>query len=392
MIEVDVLDVSQPGLSMYVGKMRARDLIQVTDVRRCLEELGVEKGYQREVDKVRLTEIAEYISKSEIVAFPSSVVLSLRGDGVEVVEENGMRKVRIMDNAKLFVIDGQHRIWGFEKFGVLLQKGQYEGKENLLNIELPVTFVDLREMDESEAIAVERSIFLIMNETQKRVPANLRTILLYLMEVSNKIRHPILEKNRLRIEGAYIARRLHSEEDSPLYQKVKVTDERGLKRLINVNTLARAIEVGFGENSEFKKADKEEKYGFVKNFFAALRDMFPSAFEDEKQSDWILLKSAVVYALMYLASDVYSKLKAEGKDLSVENISEMIEPLMDIDFSKDSPLNLHGGYQGVRVIYCNYLRRVLERRNILSEEERPEWCGKVEKYRKKLEKMLEAVR
>jgi len=220
------------------------------------------------------------------------------------------------------------------------------------------------------------------------VPANLRTLLLYLMEASNKIRHPLIKKNWLRIEGAYIARRLHSEKDSPLYQKVKITDQRGLKRPINLNTLARAIEVGFGENSKFKEADREEKYEFVKNFFAALRDMFPGAFEEERQRDWILLKSAVVYALMHLASDIYSKLKAENKDLSVENIRELIEPLRDIDFSKDSPLNLHGGFEGVRVIYCNYLRRALELKNILSEEERPEWCEKVKKYEEKLRKML----
>lgn len=44
------------------------------------------------------------------------------------------------------------------------------------------------------------------------------------------------------------------------------------------------------------------------------------------------------------------------------------------------------------MIYCNYLRKALERKNILSGEGRPEWCEKVKKYEEKLRKMLVTLR
>src|SRR5690606_19024271 len=160
----------------YIGVMQWMDLISIArkDIERIRrEENGTIEGYfgiQRELSKKRLKEISQYVSYSD-ATFPSSIVISLQSTHFdpdsETVKENILDfKNNILtlrnDDKIAKIIDGQHRVFGLEKYA----------RENPLfadqvNFDLIVTiFIDIDEEYES-------SIFATINKAQTKVNRSL---------------------------------------------------------------------------------------------------------------------------------------------------------------------------------------------------------------------------
>src|SRR5438046_1147716 len=75
---VDVIQLRQKDVPMYMGKMTARDLLTLYDIDAFKEQTL--DGYQRELYRNRASEIFEYLAECPIAVMPG-VFVSLRSAG-----------------------------------------------------------------------------------------------------------------------------------------------------------------------------------------------------------------------------------------------------------------------------------------------------------------------
>lgn len=146
-ITLKVLKVSQPIGFMYITKIAGNVLCELAraDIRKLYKNEDY-IGIQRELDPERVKNIKKYIATSD-ASFPNSIILNLASE--HIIEE-GEDYIVIEKNDKVFsIIDGQHRLSGFEN--------------NKVFFEVIVTiFIDLD--DEKQAV-----LFKTINSEQKKV-------------------------------------------------------------------------------------------------------------------------------------------------------------------------------------------------------------------------------
>lgn len=122
-ITIKALKVSQPIGDFYFGKIKAKDLVNITysDVRRMADsesrQLDDYIGIQRPLIESRVRQINNYISGVDS-SFPNSIIIAMDSDNVSWNESNGDFIISPSgddDLSKLAkILDGQHRIAGFD--------------------------------------------------------------------------------------------------------------------------------------------------------------------------------------------------------------------------------------------------------------------------------------
>ncbi len=172
-LELYALKVSQPLCDFYLTAIKAVDLKQISfsEQLQYKDEKGQLKGSQRKIDTRRLSEIGKYIDSVEM-SFPNSIIIAANYDedgkliddeeirwDTKLISEN-LYKIIIPSDSKLAaVIDGQHRLNGFDD--------KYLTKKDRYNIELPVAvFFDLSN-------PYQAFLFATINGNQKRVDKSL---------------------------------------------------------------------------------------------------------------------------------------------------------------------------------------------------------------------------
>lgn len=164
-IFVPTLSVEQPIGKFYLGVISAKDLIDIStvDMRRIGEGLDKYIGIQRKLSNERVAEIAKF-ARSVDATFPTSVILAIRGECAEEVENGrGLRLFSGIDeengnpipmNQIASILDGQHRVEGLRESGKL-------------DFNIPVSiFVDAD-------IADQAYVFSIVNLAQTKVNKSL---------------------------------------------------------------------------------------------------------------------------------------------------------------------------------------------------------------------------
>ena len=106
-MELEVRRIEQKGQVLYLGWLPAEELIKRGKVDMWTPMHT--DGYQRGLVQKRIGEVAWYLVEGEGI-MPTSVLVSIRSD-VKFDEEK--RKLDIPVEAILWIIDGQHRLFGF---------------------------------------------------------------------------------------------------------------------------------------------------------------------------------------------------------------------------------------------------------------------------------------
>lgn len=168
------------------------------------------KSYQRLVNKTRIKNIGKYIDKDGY--FPNSIIANI--DTEKLVFERGERidddcsmNYGILTLPRLyksiFIIDGQHRLYGYAKS---TSKSHHT-----------IQVVAFHNLDIEE----QTNIFVDINHTQKSVPANLLQSIMadYNWDSNNDKKALSALKTRLLVE-------LNSEDDSALYKRIILSEEK----------------------------------------------------------------------------------------------------------------------------------------------------------------------
>ena len=159
-MRIPALRFQQHGETLYVTVLNAKWLVESFKAGRIRVDVWSPQnpnGYQRAHSKSRAKEFAKFISAGEIS--PPSILLSIRGEDAKKVKyESGV--LEIPDNITIYIVDGQHRIWGF----------RYASEElgmDLSNYNVAAVII----MPESSY--EEAKQFVIINKTQKGVRTDL---------------------------------------------------------------------------------------------------------------------------------------------------------------------------------------------------------------------------
>lgn len=327
-IKINCLEVKQPIGVFYVGVIKCQDLLEISrnDIERIRsqEKDGSYFGIQRGLSKTRLEEISQYVS-FEDATFPSSIVLSINtlnyNEEKERIDTNVLNYhnniLELRKDSKIAkIIDGQHRVFGLEKY--IKEKGIFSQE---FNFDLIVTvFIDIDEEYES-------NIFATINKAQTRV----NNSLVYDLYELAKSKSPQRTAHN-------IVKLLNEENDSPLYRQIKrlgisetgnetiaqATIAENIIKYISTNpSLDRDLLI---KGKKLKRAEGKDlnklffRNWFIENkdneianviwsYFSATKERWPIAWQDKTK---ILSKSTGIIALMRFLKDLINYIGLEN--------------------------------------------------------------------------------
>jgi len=148
MIRIPVLEVRQPIGVFFLTAMPAETILKVTEIRR--RKYG--EGMQRKSSQKRIYEIGQYCSEAD-ATFPTPIIIAL-DDKLGLCETANYLE---FNDGEIIgeVIDGQHRLLGIQRSGIMEQ------------FTLPAVLI-FGLTEEEKAY-----IFSIINSTQTRVSMSL---------------------------------------------------------------------------------------------------------------------------------------------------------------------------------------------------------------------------
>jgi hypothetical protein len=382
-IKVPVITFEQKGIRNYVGVMKARDILDVWQVDRFIENQCILRGYQRQEEENRMREVYKYVEECQIPIIPAILASVRMGSFKKTYENFGILELPRIIGA-LEIVDGQHRIGGFwvikrliegEKIGRRrLAEEEISRLDSLLDFEIPVHFIDaqsaVKRMEEltspevkenmlkelnKESLGpedVERVHFFVINKTQKAIRPSLKETLAYLICASGIKGIPIIEKERWKADIATpLALDLHFVQNSPLRGMINISGARGLGRPVQLASFVKSLEP-LAKNVNFVSLERPEQLDYLKVYWSTIAKLLPAAFQMDTYKDYLILKTLGVYVLNRLANDIFNWCLAKGvKKPSESDIMPYLKPLREFNWKKDSPIASYGGQKGVRRAY-----------------------------------------
>ncbi|MBW4971362.1 DGQHR domain-containing protein [Croceibacter atlanticus] len=268
-----------------------------------------EEGYQRSFSKSRINQIKKYIDKEGGI-LPNSILVNI-DDGVSAF--NNETSILTMDDSIDnwgFIIDGQHRVWGSN-----------EAEKNLL---LPVVATV------SKSIEAQAQLFVKINKTQRGVPVSLYLDLLDITEgVIEDFDSEDATAQRRAIE---IAKRLNDDEDSPMYDLIRMTGDtgRGISLSEMVSRLKPHIDPKKGNLLNY---GFEHQFLIIKIYLKAVKSVF---IEEWNNTDSLLLKTVGFGGLMNAFYEIFTLTVQNSKKFSTDNVIELLSKISDLKFDTDT--------------------------------------------------------
>lgn len=215
-LEIFAIRITQPLCDFYITSIKAKDLqkIAFSEQLQYKDETGKLHGSQRKIDGRRLGEIGKYIDSVEM-SFPNTIILAVNYNeegvliddekerwDIEAIDDN-LFKIKIPTDKKLAaVIDGQHRLKGFDE--------QYINDKSRLDVDLPCSiFFDLPN-------SYQAFLFATINGNQKKVDKSL-ALEQFGFNVEDEPQHTWTPEKL----AVYFARKLNFR-DSPLKGHIKI--------------------------------------------------------------------------------------------------------------------------------------------------------------------------
>lgn len=251
--------VLQEDPTILIARIPGRWLLSHTTPSWRLED--PETGFQRIVNKKRAIQIAKTVLDSKRT-FPNAIVLAT--DRKNLPLDNA--GIHLPDNIRFLVVDGQHRLWA-QKFS-----------------DFEAAYACILHLGMSEQDMA--SLFVEINDNQKRVPSSLRWDLVRLVR-------PDEDANSVR--SSDLVYELNENRKSPLHQRIDLTGEvPGLE--IKQGSIAPEI------RQLVAKAPLAD-YGFdiqaqvLFAFLSSVRDRDPNGWDNGKSN---LYKNRVLRVLLRL--------------------------------------------------------------------------------------------
>lgn len=308
-LRVSAVVLHQKGQSLYVFSLPSNTLRNICWVLPRSRDNPQE--IQRALDTTKLRSIGEFLKK-ENSFLPNSLVLNLTkkvrfepsGDGKSGTlifptdgRENQGKKITDTTNKYGYILDGQHRLVGFEYAPGIV-------------FDLPVTaFIAADD-------TLGKKVFTDINSTQAKVSP----ILL------QAIQYEIGEIQPEKMSAIAVAKRLNEQTDSPFYGMVKFSpDERGKISSVTLSTYIRPI---IGLDGPLNEKNENQRVQILLNYFQAFREIYPQAWGSKAH---VLTKTTGLYVMCGLFSRAYQRVERyEGGQATVQAFKRQLQDLISV--------------------------------------------------------------
>jgi len=297
-MELTGWDIGANDTHCYVTVMNAKKIFDISTVSRVDD--NPKDGYQRLLNEKRAKDIAAYLDDGNII--PGSIILSAQ-NGCSVTFDDNTKLINIdTKDGELFVIDGQHRLYGAS----MCEK----------DVLLPVCiFVELD-------LKQEVQYFLDINSNQKGVPKTLRIELLkFLSEPESK--------DAVLIQ---LFKDLGESIISPLYGKTSATTSVPGK--ISHVPFRNALEPLI-EGKTIRGFDYERKKVLIINYLNAVETTLKLMDGGGRK----LTSSAFFQAIFKIFEEVCSYSLTYFKNYKQESFEKVLYGIAKLDFEKHSGSN-----------------------------------------------------
>ena len=273
----------------YFATIPVDDLFPYCFVSRRSEEPRA--GFQRTLAESRADDIASYL-RSGTGSIPTNIVLSAQSDASFTYTRRTKSITFTRTQRAFLVIDGQHRLWGYQKC-----KKRHR---------VPVAIYD--GLDRAQ----EARLFIDINTNQRGVPAALLLDIKQIAEIES-MREQILRD---------IFDRLSSDPSSPLVGKLSPAKSIAgkISRVTFNKSVGAVLDAGV-----IQGMDNDGRYRLVLNYL--------NAFDAELTDKKMLVRSAFFEAVFELFDEVVRvTISAHGNAKPI-SLALVIRPLAQIDFS-----------------------------------------------------------
>lgn len=321
-------------------------------------------AYQRVINKYRIEKISEFLSSKEVL-LPNSIIITFDKDlkiQKEIEYKNGHLKFPIQ-YCSAWIIDGQHRVYGFIK-----TKYKNWSIESNNDFKLPV--LAFRKLDE----ILQNKTFVNINYYQKKInPSLLCDLATATKDLKNELTWPsllIVELNKV----------------PPLKDYVKVS-EFDTGRPITLSSFARygllGTLLGFNKRKaeyngplyhyayfypklKFENIKNQEAFkkqlNLLKRFFKGVEKNTKNTNKDKDPwrnlKNYSLLKTTGINALLLVLARIIEKYPKI--DINLETY---LKPFKKINFEREYVANKGGGWKGFRSLANEILEKLNEQNN-----------------------------
>lgn len=402
-LDVELVSINQKDKIFYVGKIKARDLLEIYTVRPARYDFEKnismaksfpseqdyynhlisqnkqtisDRDFQRKYSETRVNDISKFLNNEEYAFFPNTIIVNCElindVEAYDLEESTGLDSFRNIldppshlsllytDNSKnkllvpftkdaILIIDGQHRIEGLKK-----------AKDDIIdNYELLLAFI----------IGYDRSViaqqFYTINYEQK--PVN-RSLLYHLMgEFSTELDELTFFHK--------VVKALNELEISPFYKRIKMLGvapqnmSADDKKLLSISLafLIDALIKSISKNSTrsiyqpiFRYYYVHEKYQIeiirvLLNYFSAVKDIVPNwANPSESLASKGMGVGALIKTLQLLFPIIFvrewNKDPSKIQQLDKNSFLSYLKGLENVDFSKNGPFGGSGSAGSINKI------------------------------------------
>lgn len=289
----DAIACHQNNFTFYIASIPKKDLIPLCFIIRRHEDR--KKGFQRFLNESRAKSIAKYMDGNK-GSIPSPIILSAQ-KGVNFNFKNGRISFDNKINKSFLVLDGQHRLYGYE----LSEK----------SFMVPIVVYS------GLSISQEVSLFIDINSNQKGVPT---ALLLDIKQIAGT-ETSLEEKQRIVFDKLM--------EDSVLTGHLSPDQSRRGK--ISRSAFNDSTKSLF-ERGTFKNKDAEIIFKGIKNYLEASE----LALDVSKSEAAKLYKTVIFKSLFQMFNEVITKTLTEHGNVKTPSIFKVIEPIGTISYENFS--------------------------------------------------------
>lgn len=287
-VSYPALLLAQNAHRFYFATIPVDDLFDNCFVARRDEDPAA--GFQRALNETRANDIAKYLADGS-GSIPSNVVLSAQ-DVAAFSYDRRTKSISFTRAPSAFlVLDGQHRLWGYQKCRVRHR--------------VPVAIY------QGLTRAEEAKLFIDINTTQRGVPAAL------LLDIKNLAQIEDTKEGTLRT----LFDRLNREADSPLVGKLSPSQSVAGK--VSRVTFNRAVG-GILASGVMLDTNPDNRYRLLKNYL--------NAFDAELGDKSLLTRSAFFEAIFDVFNPVIERSLATKRSAKQAAIQSVIAPLATLNY------------------------------------------------------------
>jgi len=333
MITLQGMRLNQKGYYLYLTSATVEKIKKWFDAGNIYADIWKrekEEGYQREPDKARFREIAEYLEEKlgiEEPLLPSSLILNIRQKGTvdfkrfeesksEETVESG--EILIDDAAMPFCeVDGQHRVRGLIEAYKELKEQQSADFEDIKSYPIPLTIIEGLDRP------TEAMQFVVINSTQKKVNPALVLRILYkrYRDKGERLDYFLGKGKSWRLYAVDICDTLNSAPDSPWCDKIIAPGDVRKGRVISEQNFVSSLGTVYSRS----RMERDEIKNYLPLYWKAIASVWQECVGDNAVK-YSLQRGSGVTIFHWLFPFVYFRSKSLGS-VKLKTFIETLQPI-----------------------------------------------------------------